>query len=147
MNKKNAGFTLFELLVSISIVAILTAVATLSFSAAQKKGRDAKVVDDLGRIQQAAEQYYSLSGYKYPGPTGTWAVGSIWVTGTGQTVLEYLPPNPKGVGYTVSGIVAGDTGYCICGRLDNNVGNSTGSTCNFAGVGGTGPYYCVKSQQ
>jgi len=147
MNKTEKGFTLFELLVSMSIVAILTAVATLSFGAAQKKGRDAKIVDDLGRISAAAEQYYSLSNFRYPGPTGVWGVGSTWATSTGQIVLEYFPANPKGVGYTVSSIVAGNSSYCVCGRLDNPSGNSSNSGCTFVGVGGTGDYYCVKNQQ
>ena len=44
---KNKGFTLFELLVSISIIALLTALATISFSSAQKKARDSKRIQDM----------------------------------------------------------------------------------------------------
>jgi prepilin-type N-terminal cleavage/methylation domain-containing protein len=63
MNKKRItlvnkqGFTLFELLVSISIVGILSALAIVSFSSAQKKARDSRRVQDMELVGKAAEQY------------------------------------------------------------------------------------------
>ena len=57
--KKRKGFTLFELLVSISIIAILTALATVSYSIAQKKARDARRTQDMDAIRKAQELYYS----------------------------------------------------------------------------------------
>jgi len=131
------------LLVSISIIAILVAVATASFSAAQKKARDARRTEDLGSIQKAAEQYYMLYNSNYP--DGLCSAGTAWVVGT-QTVLEAFPLDPKGVGYSgTASCIA--TGYCLCAVVEGQKGNSRDAACTFAGVGGTGSYYCVKNQQ
>ncbi len=50
--ENNLGFTLFELLVSISIIAILTAMVSLSYSVAQKKARDARRRQDMESVQK-----------------------------------------------------------------------------------------------
>lgn len=136
--KKNQGFTLIELMVSISIIAILTALATISFSAAQKKARDARRAEDMKIMQLAAEQYAAQSGGVYPGTTAVpWTVA-------GQNVLEAIPQDPKaGSSYTMT---IGTTNYCICATMENpQAGNASNATCTF--TGGTGPYFCAKNQQ
>lgn len=139
-NKKStSGFTLFELLVSISIIAILTAIASTSFSGAQKKARDARRISDMNLLQKAAEQYYSFSNYSYPASTGKWTATN------GQVVLEVFPNDPKGVGYTAPTLNT-TAAYCFCALLENNVGNASDNTCTTF-VNGTGGYYCVKNQQ
>lgn len=134
MSKK--GFTLFELLVSISIIGILTALISFSFSAAQRKARDSRRMQDMKAVQSAAEQYYGLNSYSYPLSTTTpWVVNS-------QTVLEIYPTDPKSGSY-VSSFSA--TAYCVCALLENTTsGNASNSTCTFA-AGGS--YFCVKNQQ
>lgn len=148
-NKKN-GFTLFEMLVVISIISILTALVSVSFSIAQKKARDARRMQDMSAVQKAAEQYYSLSNYIYPGGTAP----TDWLTTTGnQQVLEMFPVDPKGgatgVGwsaYSYPTVAVGST-YCACALLENtSTGNSTNNKCTFS-AGATRPYFCVKSQQ
>lgn len=141
---KNKGFTLFELLVSISIIGILIAIASVSFSAAQKKARDARRKEDLLNVQKAAEQYYSLNNYNYPTSYG---VGQSWAV-NGQTMLESFPTDPKNVApYQYNGNV-GTSGYCFCAALENNTGNCGNSSCTaFTNIGGTGAYFCVKNQQ
>jgi len=141
MYKKKTGFTLIELLVSISIVAILSALAIVSFGSAQKKARDAKRSQDMLMLQKAAEQYYSLSGSKYPTAYG---VGVTWAVG-GQTILEVVPQDPKGVGYTTP-ITLTDSAYCICAYMEGAQGNSTNRSCNFVAAG-TKSWFCVKNQQ
>ncbi len=138
MNKKtNDGFTLFELLVSISIIGILTALAIMSFSAAQKKARDARRIEDMTTVQKAAEQYYAQNDYVYPANTAPW---------TG--ILDAFPIDPKGTGWTGYRYYLGTgTTYCACAALENRSnGNSTNNGCAF-GTGTTGPFYCVRSQQ
>lgn len=136
----NKGFTLFELLVSISIIGIMTALAVLSFSSAQKKARDARRIEDMKNVQTAAEQFYSVDAFTYPSSTAPdkWKVGS-------QQILEAFPTDPKEVGWTGYIYTIGNT-YCACAAMeDTKNGNSTNATC---GVGVTaGPYFCVKSQQ
>lgn len=132
------GFTLFELLVSISIIAILTAIASMSFSGVQKKARDSKRISDMNMIQKAAEQYYSFSNYVYPSST------VAWVATNGQLIMDIFPRDPKSIGWTGYTYSVATT-YCACAAVENNVvGNSTTNVCN---IGVSGPYYCVKSQQ
>ncbi len=139
MNKTKKGFTLFELLVSISIVGILSALAIVSFSSAQKKARDSRRVQDINLIQKAAEQYYMLSSSNYP---TTLTVGTSWAAG-GQTVLEVVPVDPKGVGYTAT---MAASNYCICAFVEGQTGNSINWSCDFT-TAGTKQYFCVKNQQ
>lgn len=137
---KDKGFTLFELLVSISIIAILTAIASMSFSVAQKKARDSRRISDMNSIQKAAEQYYSLANYSYPATvTEAWTINS-------QTVLEMFPNDPKSVGWTAYNPTFTAISYCVCSALENNIGNSTNNSCTGF-VSGTGSFYCVKNQQ
>lgn len=139
MNKKNKrreGFTLFELLVSVSIIGILTALAVVSFSAAQRKARDARRLEDIEAIRKAAEQYYSVSGYVYPSTTSDFVTAGV---------LSAWPLGPKGVGDTYRYSIG--TSFCACVGVENrSSGNSSNTSCTF-GTGATGPYYCVKSQQ
>ena len=140
---KKRAYTLFELLVSISIIGILIAVASMSYGSAQKKARDARRIEDMNAIQKAAEMYYSQKNYTYPATTGP--SGDFITTG----VMQQWPKDPKSVGWTAYTYSVATT-YCACAAMDNLAnGNCTLSTCNFnsAGSGGTGPYFCVKSQQ
>lgn len=141
-NKKNKrGFTLFELLVSISIIGILTALASVAYSGAQKKARDARRVQDMKLVQTAAEQYYSQSNYVYP----TSATVS-WVSKVGDTVLSTIPADPKDSWTAYKYTLAG-SGYCVCANVESTInGNSTSNNCAF-GVGTTGNFFCVKNQQ
>tara|TARA_Y100000310_G_C20557120_1_gene751126 strand:- start:615 stop:1040 length:426 start_codon:yes stop_codon:yes gene_type:complete len=140
---KEKGFTLFELLVSISIIAILTALVSLSYSAAQKKARDARRRQDMGSVQKAAEQYYALNNYSYP--TSYSSGSSSWSVG-GETVLNLFPVDPKNVApYQYSCSIGAATGYCCCATMENNSnGNASDASCTFATTGG---YYCIENQQ
>ena len=138
MNKKT-GFTLFELLVSISIIAIMTALAIVSFSAAQKKARDARRMQDMGLLGKAAEMFYAANSASYP---TTWS-GS-WIV-SGQTILETFPQDPKGVGYTAP-TTQTTSAYCFCAFMEGAKGNSSDRNCTFSNAI-TNNWYCVKNQQ
>ena len=145
---KKGGFTLFELLVSISIIGILTALATVSYSGAQKKARDARRLQDINAIQKAAEQYYSQStGYVYP-QTNAWTGGASWTpVGGNIVVLNSFPVDPKSdATYFYRCMGTCDTSqYCFCARVEStNNGNSSGN-CTF--TGNSGDYFCAKNQQ
>jgi len=51
------GFTLIELLIVLSIMGVLATLGFQSFTASQKKARDARRKSDLGQIQKALELY------------------------------------------------------------------------------------------
>ena len=140
-NKK--GFTLFELLVSISIIGILIAISSVSFSAAQKKARDARRLEDMSAVSKAAETYYSLSNYSYP-PNST----NPWVIiGTGETVLAVYPKDPKNISPNVYNYQQTASGYYACAGVENPSNGNSSTDTGTVGAGGTGPYFCVKNQQ
>lgn len=97
--RKARGFTLIELLVVISIIGILIATATVSYSKAQQKGRDARRKMDLKAIQQALDQYLGANG-RYPPYDQSTSNEYIWwcarisstVNPTEQLVRQALEP-------------------------------------------------------
>lgn len=107
MNKKNIrlrkcfgdmnGFTLFELLVTISIIAILTAVAVVSFGGVNKKARDSRRMSDLEKIRIALEAVKQV-GTSYPTTSN---VQTVLV----PTYMQQWPKDPKTqVAYTYTGL-------------------------------------------
>jgi prepilin-type N-terminal cleavage/methylation domain-containing protein len=134
-----AGFTLFELLVSISIIGLLIALATVSFSAAQANARDARRRGDLTSMRNAFELHYASTN-AYPSSCSNLA----------SSLAAYLPggvpvdpdPNTATV-YTYSNCTT--TTYCACVMMEKDEGgNSSNSTCNGSS---TGDYYCVENLQ
>ncbi|MFW5703310.1 MAG: DUF5050 domain-containing protein [Patescibacteria group bacterium] len=59
------GFTLIEILIAVSIIALLILVPILAFGQIQKQSRDAKRKSDVSQIQQALSQYQAENG-DYP---------------------------------------------------------------------------------
>ena len=144
--KKNNGFTLIELLISISIIAILSVILSISFSNAQKQGRDQRRISDMKAIQNAAEQYYLLNG-GYPS-LASYTAGVKWSVGT-QSILESYPKDPKNTGaYVYTRRNISSSAYCVCAVLEKGgigKGNSMDTTCSdFINPNG---YFCVKNQQ
>lgn len=134
---RGRGFTLFELLVSISIIAILTALATISFSNAQRKARDTKRIQDIDAVKKALEMYYSNNSYAYPSDLDD-------LTETDPAYLEKIPVDPKGGDYEYTYTGTDGNTFCFCAQMeDENKGNAVDNACDFDGTG----YYCAKNQQ
>ena len=83
--QKKQGFTLFELLVSISIIAVLTAVAVVSFGGLNKKTRDSRRASDLEKVRLALEAARQV-GNTYP---------SSLTNLVGSSLLDKVPIDPK----------------------------------------------------
>lgn len=60
------GFTLIEMLVVISLIGILAALALVSFGGAQKQARDSARRSDLKQYQTSVENYANLNNSIYP---------------------------------------------------------------------------------
>lgn len=58
--KKNKAFTLVELLVVISIIAILSTLVMINLTGAQKKSRNTKRTADLKELNTALRSYYEI---------------------------------------------------------------------------------------
>lgn len=147
MKKNKKGFTLFELLVSISIIGILTAIASVSFSSAQKKARDARRMEDMSAVAKAAESFYAVNSASYPASVPS--SGNEWVaTGIGDTILANFPSDPKGstyTQYTYTNPTGSSDSFCACAFLENTTNANSGVACAFGAA--TKTYYCVKNQQ
>lgn len=61
----NNGFTLIEILVTISIIGMLSSIATVSYQSAKSSSRDVKRVSDTKQIQSALELFFEFNNY-YP---------------------------------------------------------------------------------
>ena len=100
LNRKN-GFTLVELLVVISIIAILTVITLGGFSESQKRSRDSARKANLKSLSDAVGLYYADTG-SFP--------ASITFGGelkSADGVIIYMKKIPKettmlGIGYTTS---------------------------------------------
>jgi prepilin-type N-terminal cleavage/methylation domain-containing protein len=141
MNKINkAGFTLLELLVVIGIIGVMMAFVTVAYSSTQKSGRDARRKQDLIAIQNALEQYYSASGFKYPdGACNTAEVRS--------NLKSNWPVDPgTSMDYGGIDICSSSTNpnYCICALMEVVTSGNSGSNCNW---NGGKDYYCVGNLQ
>ena len=135
--KLQSGFTLLELLVVISIIGILLAVAGVAFSSAQQQGRDSRRVSDMQAVQKAFEQYYSQNG-TYS------ATCTTMVTGGG---LSVQPLDPVNTGLYSYNYTCTASTYCVCAYLNGSTrGNSTSNACAFSNTG-TRQYFCVRNLQ
>ncbi len=65
MGRKIRGFTLVEILVVVSIIALLASILFASFAQARARARDSKRIQDLLEVQKALELYFSKHG-EYP---------------------------------------------------------------------------------
>lgn len=111
--KKLKGFSLLELLVVVGIISILLSIVASSYSTAQKKTRDARRVSDLKTIQQAAEQYYAVCGYRYP--DFSTAIPTIGCPNNLILPTEKLPRDPLGHAYNCcSGSICNTTQFSLC---------------------------------
>ncbi|MBU2591903.1 prepilin-type N-terminal cleavage/methylation domain-containing protein [Patescibacteria group bacterium] len=140
MRNKKAGFTLFELLVVISIIGILISLAMVSYTGAQVKARDSRAKADIKAVSNAFEQYYAenelYSTCTAMGNSGSWI--GIW---------EPNDPRGRAYGETDYAFVFNCTaaGYCVCADLEQNAGgNSSNNACAWASDGG---FFCIVNQQ
>ncbi|MFA6518675.1 MAG: type II secretion system protein [Candidatus Shapirobacteria bacterium] len=107
--KHRRGFTLVELLVAISIIAVLSAILLPNFMGARQRAEDAKKKEDLVAVKNALRMFYN--------DTQGYPLSSVDV---GATLTPYLP-NIGQIGFTYSQINGGD-GFQLCVGLGGEVG-------------------------
>ena len=139
------AFTMIEILISIAIISVLTAVGIVSYVSINTNARDAKRRGDIEQIRSALEFYRSDNGY-YPaiGPdTFVDASGLLSVTDM-TNYIAAIPSDPKGSTQPYkykatngSGTPAKYYGYCLSALIEG-----TGSTSCTAY---TGYNYGVKN--
>lgn len=65
LKRKQAGFTIVELLIVIVVIGILAAIVITTFTGVQRKGRDADRRSDIASIAAQAEVYFAENS-RYP---------------------------------------------------------------------------------
>lgn len=133
-DKKRQGFTLLEVLVSATIIAVLTAIGIVSYGSVNKRSRDVKRKGDIEQIRSALEMYRADNG-QYPG------VGAGSVTNaqdlSAVLVQDYMPAVPddpqSDSDYYYQAV---DTGgvystYCVCGYIET-ITTGTQTTCTVS---------------
>lgn len=122
---KQHGFTFIEILVSVTIIAVLLAIGVASYASVNRNARDAKRKSDLEQIRAALEQYRADNG-SYPA-TG-WQLstsGSSWLTGLVPTYMDAVPVDPKNTG---AGPTTNPYGYVYAYWSTNYCNNNSPGT-------------------
>lgn len=95
---EDKGFTLLELLITITILSILATVGLGQYRSSQMKARDAQRKADLGNIARALEMYYN-DHESYPladgGRISVEGVGLDWGTEFSTDDAIYMKALPK----------------------------------------------------
>src|SRR5688572_4488012 len=95
MRKRQAGFSILELLIIGAIIAILCAIGIVNYMNAINRARQKRTVNDIRVIAQAWEaratdtQSYMLSGYTFP--AGSTVTHEALVTALRPTYLRDIP--------------------------------------------------------
>ena len=88
--RRQAGFTIVELLIVIVVIAILAAISIVAYTSMQQRARDSIRASDAKSIVKALEAYKAVNG-RYPLPTPTGGAGAFeQSTDTPGTFLEFL---------------------------------------------------------
>ncbi len=122
IHKRNAGFTLLELLIAMIILAILAAMITGYFFTSLKKGRDARRKADLEQIQKAVEMYYE-DNKSYPTSTSISFGGQLCHPNGCSTkiYMQKVSDDPSTPSKSYSYVQFGSgTGYGLYACLENN---------------------------
>ena len=111
VKKHRHGFTLIELLVVMTIIGLLSTIATVNYSSSRMKARNATRLADMDSIRTALELYYATNdgypGDNTPAPGGLvlGRAGAKELTSdgfsdkvNGEIYLESVPSNPQGGG-------------------------------------------------
>jgi general secretion pathway protein G len=113
------GFSLIELLVSVTIIAVLTTIAVVSYSSVNKRSRDVKRKSDIEQVRSALEMYRSDIG-QYPAILDTLAPSYIPTIpkDPNDSSYFYSPTQTNGI-YNI---------YCI-GALLETITSGQQTTC------------------
>lgn len=110
------AFSFIELIVVVTIIAVLSLVGMVNYSSANKKSRDARRISDLEKMRMALEMIKQV-GTTYP----------ISANSLVPLYLDTLPTTPKGVGYSY-GQTSGGYSYVIYTVMED-IGSTNCTSC------------------
>jgi prepilin-type N-terminal cleavage/methylation domain-containing protein len=97
------GFTLVELMITVAIIAIISAVGMVSYSQAQSLGKDAKRKQDLRSIAVALQLYYNSQNPKTYPVSSNWIYSTAtqpWIGALNTNFINQMPKDPVNTGTT-----------------------------------------------
>ena len=107
--RRDQGFTLIELMITVAIVAILAAIAIPSYQDSVWKGKRAEAKAAIFKMLQAEERYYTLNN-TYVDPT------TVPIASRGA-FPAYSADNASNSRYSISVVATGVTGMCTDNSL------------------------------
>ena len=126
------GFTLIEILVTISIIALLTMIGVTNFRVANQRARDGRRQGDLEQIKAALELYRTDEA-EYPADI---TAGQTIESPTGTIYMNQVPTDPLST-QTYYYSSDGET-YTLCAALELDLSGAcggascgTGTPCNY----------------
>jgi prepilin-type N-terminal cleavage/methylation domain-containing protein len=137
------GFTLVELMVVITVIAILMTIAIVSFTRIQKQARDTKRKADIRTLETALQAYYTELQH-YPIQPTVLDAGSALSSFLSPNYIPSIPTAPLGSASTngnTSYMYISDTNgftYSLCTALETastSAGMWVVSTSNAGGFG------------
>jgi general secretion pathway protein G len=138
-DSKRKGFTLIEVLVVSTIIAVMAAIGLVSYSSASRRSRDAKRKADIAQIQAALEMYRTDIG-SYPTSIGGNPITSLVIL-KNNGYIQNIPVDPvstKSYYYEANATFA--YSYVLMAKFDGAVA-PTDISCTPT----TGYDYCVKN--
>jgi len=135
--KENKGFTLIEILVVMTIIAVLIGVGLVSYQGPRKSSRDAKRKADLEQIRSALE-IYRTDCKEYPANKARLSNGNSC---NGSIYMAEVPKDPGSCSYSYSFVSANS--YILCASLE--IGATAAVTgCGSCGAGCTCNYKTIN---
>ncbi|NQU47703.1 MAG: type II secretion system protein [Planctomycetes bacterium] len=90
MKRRQAGFTIIEMLIVVTILAMLAGVLIPILQEGQSTARDSRRMADLRSVQSALADYYRENG-GYPNTSGAWLGDAVDVGSKGYAADGYIP--------------------------------------------------------
>jgi prepilin-type N-terminal cleavage/methylation domain-containing protein len=148
MKHTRRGFTMIELLVTVTMIAVLTVIGVVSYSSVNKRSRDAKRKSDLEQLRSAMEMFRSDYNY-YPGTTGAWVAASGLDTDLVSTYMPAIASDPQEPtrhyyfrAKNYSAVTTHYYGYCVCTCLEStDCAVIVSNTCDAGDVRADCNYY------
>ncbi|MFC1711956.1 type IV pilin protein, partial [Patescibacteria group bacterium] len=88
MKNLKKGFSFIEILVVVTIIGVIAAIGTVTYTSAQKKSRDGRRKKDLQSLRFAIEEYRAFN-LEYPGETC--CSGTLYSSCGSSNGIDWLP--------------------------------------------------------